>query len=58
MLNNSTKISDLQVPPSNRLELLKGNRKGQLGIRINAKWRICFEWLEGDCYNVEIVDYH
>lgn len=58
MLNNSNKISDLLIPPSNRLEALKGDRKGQYSIRINAQWRICFEWLEGDCCNVEIVDYH
>lgn len=58
MLNNSSRISDLRVPPSNRLELLKGDRKGQYSIRINDQWRICFEWMEGDCYNVEIVDYH
>lgn len=58
MLNNSSRINDLRVPPSNKLELLKGDRKGQYSIRINDQWRICFEWMEGDCYNVEIVDYH
>jgi proteic killer suppression protein len=58
MLNNSSRINDLRVPPSNRLELLKGDRKGQYSIRVNDQWRICFEWMEGDCYNVEIVDYH
>jgi proteic killer suppression protein len=58
MLNNSHELGDLKKPPANRLEVLKGDRKGQYRIRINAQWRICFEWREGDCYNVEIVDYH
>ena len=58
MLNNAHSLQDLRVPPSNRLESLKGDRKGQYSIRINAQWRICFEWVEGDCYNVQIVDYH
>jgi len=49
---------DLRIPPSNRLELLKGDRKGQMSIRINEQWRICFKWADGDCYDVEIVDYH
>lgn len=44
--------------PGSRLEQLKGDRKGQFSIRINQKWRICFNWLDGDAYNVEIVDYH
>jgi len=58
MLNNSHDLVDLRMPPANRLEALKGDRKGQYSIRINAQWRICFEWREGDCYNVQIVDYH
>jgi proteic killer suppression protein len=58
MLNNSNILKDLRVPPSNRLESLKGDRKGQYSIRINVQWRICFKWIEGDCYNVHIVDYH
>ncbi len=58
MLNNSHDLIDLSMPPVNRLEALKGDRKGQYSIRINAQWRICFEWREGDCYNVQIVDYH
>jgi proteic killer suppression protein len=58
MLNNSTELSDLQIPPSNNLESLKGDRKGQYSIKVNDQWRICFEWKDGDCYNVEIVDYH
>jgi proteic killer suppression protein len=55
---NTTIIEDLRVPPSNRLEALKGNRKDQYSIRINNQWRLCFTWLEGNAYNVEIVDYH
>jgi proteic killer suppression protein len=51
-------LTDLRVPPANRLEKLRGERKGQYSIRINDQWRICFEWLEGDAYSVEIVDYH
>jgi proteic killer suppression protein len=51
-------IQDLRLPPSNRLESLKGDRKGQWSIRINDQWRICFEWPEGHTENVEIVDYH
>lgn len=58
MLNNSHMLNDLRVPPSNFLERLKGDREGQYSIRINDKWRICFEWQKGNCYNVEIVDYH
>ena len=58
MLNRATTFQDLQVPPANRLEKLTGNRMGQYSIRINDQWRICFEWVEGDAQNVEIVDYH
>jgi len=58
MLNNSTDLSDLKIPPSNNLEPLKGDRKGQYSIKVNDQWRICFVWKDGDCYNVEIVDYH
>jgi len=58
MLNRAVTINDMRVPPSNRLEQLHGDRKGQHSIRINDQWRICFEWREGDAYNVEIVDYH
>ncbi|MFH0801028.1 MAG: type II toxin-antitoxin system RelE/ParE family toxin [bacterium] len=58
MLNNSHMLNDLRVPPSNFLERLKGDREGQYSIRINDRWRICFEWQNGNCYNVEIVDYH
>jgi toxin HigB-1 len=58
MLNNSTEPSDLLIPPSNNLEQLKGDRKRQHSIKINSQWRICFKWKDGDCYNIEIVDYH
>ena len=51
-------LDDLRVPPGNKLEPLKGNRKGQHSIRINDQWRICFEWRDGGVENVEIVDYH
>ena len=58
MLNRSSTIQDLRVPPANRLEALSGKRKGQYSIRINDQWRICFKWQKGNAYNVEIVDYH
>jgi len=58
MINNSIDLEDLRLPPANRLEKLKGNREGQHSIRINKQWRICFEWADGDAYNVEIADYH
>jgi toxin HigB-1 len=58
MLNNALDINDLRIPPANRLEKLKGDRAGQYSIRINDRWRICFEWSDGDALNVEIVDYH
>ena len=58
MLNRATILNDLKVPPSNRLEPLKGKRKGQHSIRINEQWRVCFKWRKGDAFDVEIVDYH
>ena len=58
MLNNAAALNDLRVPPANRLEKLTGNRSGQYSIRINDQWRICFEWRDGNAYQVEIVDYH
>ncbi len=51
-------LSDLCVPPGNRLEALKGNRAGQHSIRINDQYRICFIWKEGGAHEVEITDYH
>jgi len=58
ILDAATVLDDLRVPPGNRLEALKGDRSGQFSIRINDQWRVCFEWREGDVYEVEIVDYH
>lgn len=58
LLDAATTLDDLRVPPSNRLEALKGNRKGQFSIRINDQWRICFVWNSGTADNVEVVDYH
>ena len=58
MLNNAVTLDDIRVPPANRLGKLGGDRAGQYSIRINDQWRICFEWIDGDAYNVEIVDYH
>jgi len=58
MLNRAVTLNDLRVPPANRLEKLKGDRVGQHSIRINERWRICFEWRDGDTFEVEIVDYH
>ena len=58
MLHRAVTLNDLRVPPANRLEKLRGDRVGQYSIRINERWRICFEWRKGDAYSVEIVDYH
>ncbi|WP_420628101.1 type II toxin-antitoxin system RelE/ParE family toxin [Candidatus Leptofilum sp.] len=58
MLNRASNLTDLRMPPANRLEKLKGDRKNQYSIRINNQWRICFRWQSGDAYDVEIVDYH
>lgn len=58
MLNNAVSLTDLRIPPANRLEKLRGDRQGQHSIRINERWRICFEWCDEDAYDVEIVDYH
>ncbi|MBI4081089.1 MAG: type II toxin-antitoxin system RelE/ParE family toxin [Candidatus Lambdaproteobacteria bacterium] len=52
------RVSDLNIPPGNRLEKLHGDREGQWSIRINDQWRICFEWRDDGAYDVEIVDYH
>lgn len=58
MLNNAATLDDLRIPPANRLEALKGDRRGWHSIRINVQWRICFRWHAGDARDVEIVDYH
>jgi len=57
-LDAAATLDDLRIPPGNRLEALKGNRKGQHSIRVNNQWRICFVWRAGNAWNVEIVDYH
>ena len=58
LIDSAERLEDLLSPPGNRLEILKGNRKGQHSIRINDQWRICFRWKDGGAYDVEIVDYH
>lgn len=58
MIDAATVIDDLRIPPSNRLEKLKGDRRGQHSIRINDQWRICFVWNGNSASDVEIVDYH
>ncbi len=58
MLDTAIRLDDLRVPPSNRLEALKGDRIGQHSIRINDQWRLCFIWQDGAAHEVEIVDYH
>jgi proteic killer suppression protein len=58
MLNNSQDLTDLQIPPSNKLEKLKGNLKDFYSIRINEQWRIIFKWDSGNSSDVEIIDYH
>jgi len=58
LLNATVSLNSLRIPPGNRIEQLKGDRKGQHSIRINDQWRICFIWRDKDAYDVEIVDYH
>ena len=58
MLNAAIQLTDLQVPPGNRLEALQGDRLGQYSIRINRQWRICFQWHPDGAHDVEIMDYH
>jgi proteic killer suppression protein len=58
ILDSAESLTDLRIPPSNRLEKLVGERIGRYSIRINDRWRICFKWHLGDAYEVEIVDYH
>lgn len=57
-LDAASRVEDLRMPPSNRLEALKGDRAGQWSIRVNDQWRICFRFDNGDAFDVEIVDYH
>ncbi|MET3232304.1 UNVERIFIED_ORG: proteic killer suppression protein [Burkholderia sp. 1263] len=58
MLNRAASVNDLRVPPNNRLEALKGDRKGKFSVRINGQWRVCFRFENGNAFDVEIVDYH
>ena len=57
-LDNAATLDFLRAPPGNRLEALRGDRKGQWSIRVNDQWRICFKFKNGDIFDVEIVDYH
>lgn len=57
-LHQAKRLEDLRVPPGNRLEALRGDRKGSYSIRVNDQWRVCFRWKDGDAHDVEIVDYH
>jgi len=54
----ATRLDDLRVPPGNRFHALEGDRKGQYSISVNDQWRICFRFVDGDAYDVEITDYH
>jgi proteic killer suppression protein len=54
----ATRLDDLRVPPGNRLEALRGDRRGQHSIRVNDQWRVCFRFTDGDAYDVEFCDYH
>jgi toxin HigB-1 len=58
ILDAAPDLNSLRIPPSNFLEQLSYERKGQYSIRINKQWRICFEWIENNAFNVEITDYH
>jgi len=58
LINGALLLDDLRVPPGNRLEVLRGARRGQDSIRVNDQWRICFVWRNGHADQVEIVDYH
>ena len=58
LLDAAESLDDLRAAPGNRLEKLRGRRKGQHSIRINDQWRVCFRWEAGDAYDVEIADYH
>jgi len=58
MIQRAKELKDLMIPPANRLEKLKGDRKDQYSIRINDQYRICFQWQDSNAYNVVIIDYH
>ena len=57
-LEDAVELEDLRIPPGNRLEALKGDRSGEHSIRINDQWRVCFRWIDGNAFDVEIIDYH
>ena len=57
-LHDAGEMKDLRIPPGNRLEGLKGKRKGFHAVRINDQWRLVFQWSQGQAYNVQIIDYH
>ena len=57
-IDAANRLNDLLVPPGNRLETLRADRRGQYSIRVNDRWRICFVWRDGESWEVEIVDYH
>jgi len=57
-LHDAAELRDLRLPPSNRLEMLRGKRKGYHSIRINDQWRVVFRWQDGNAFNVQVVDYH
>lgn len=58
ILHAASELAELKVPPGNRLERLKGDRRRQYSIRINDQWRVCFQWREGNAYQIVITDYH
>ena len=58
VLDAAETLDDLRVPAANHLEKLTGDRAGQYSVRVNDRWRLCFEWRDGDAYEVELVDYH
>lgn len=58
MINNAQDLTDLRVLPGNRLEALRGDRRGQFSIRVNDQWRLCFRWHDSHAWDVELVDYH
>jgi proteic killer suppression protein len=58
MVDSARSLHDLKIPPANRLEALRGDRRGQHSIRVNDQYRVCFVWRDGDAFDVEIVDYH
>ena len=58
LLDGAVSVEDLRIPPSNRLEKLSGDRKGQWSIRVNDQWRICFRFAAGHAHDVEVADYH